>query len=123
MSSISKIDSNFRTKIGIVNLQPYKITLSPQTRIAKFQWVSQKQASYLLPKHRSIINRHTVLNTIIENKPTQQWDNYSSDTFWFATPENCNDPSKLNEIQKTNYNTIKLFKQLELLDPTINEEN
>ena len=120
--SISKNDSSFWSKIGI-NLQPYKITVSPLTRNAKFQLVTQKQASYMLPIHPSIIECHTDLNKIIENKPTQQRDNYSSDNFWFSTPENCNNPSKLNAVGKTIYNTIKRFKQLELFDPTINEEN
>ena len=31
MSSISKTDSNFRTKNGIINSQPYNVTVSPQT--------------------------------------------------------------------------------------------
>ena len=123
MSSISRIDSTFRTKIVIINLQPYKITVSPQTRIGKFQLVTQKQASYLLPIHPSIIDCYKELNTVIETKQTSEMDNYTSKNFWFATPENCGDPSTLNGIQKTIYDTIKRFKQLELLDPTINQEN
>ena len=96
--------------------------MSPQTPNAKFQLVTPKQASYLLPIHPSRIECHTDSNTIIEKIPTHRRDNYSA-AIWFATPENCNDSSKLNGIRKTIFNTIKRFKQLELLDPTINEEN
>ena len=123
LSSISRIDSTFRTKIGIINLMPYKITVSPQTRIGKFQLVTQNQASYLLPMHPSIIDCYKELNTVIETKQTSEMDNYASKNFWFGTPEYCGDPTTLNGIQKTIYDTIKRFKQLELLDPTIKQEN
>ena len=83
MSSISRIDSTFRTKIGIINLQPYEITVSPQTRIGKFQLVTQKKASYLLPIHPSIIDCYKELNTVIETKQTSEMDNYTSKIFGF----------------------------------------
>ena len=35
-SSINKLDSQRRTIIGILNLNPFTVTISPQTRIAKF---------------------------------------------------------------------------------------
>ena len=77
----------------------------------------------MLPIHPSITDCYKELNTVIETKQTSEMDNYTSKNFWFATPENCGDPSTLNGIQKTIYDTIKRFKQLELLDPTINHEN
>ena len=86
-------------------------------------WLVGRQASYLLPIHPSIIDCYKELNTVIETKQTSEVDNYTSKKFWCATPENCGDPSTLNGIQKTIYDTIKRFKQLELLDPTINQEN
>ena len=41
--------------------------------------------------------------------------------FWFATPETCDDPSKLSKVEKRIYEAIKIFKELERLNPQNSE--
>ena len=42
-------------------------------------------------------------------------------TFWFLTPETCEDPNQLAPIQREIYNQILRIKQLETRDPQNNE--
>ena len=57
-----------------------------------------------------------VLNQIFQD-PTAK-----SDRRWYPTPETCDDPSKLNKIEKRIYEEIVKLREQEKLDPTTNEE-
>ena len=73
MSSLSKIDSLGRKKIGIINRMPTKTTISARTRIAKFQILTSMQAAYLLPIHPSILEKQNKITSLIkENKEGHQ---------------------------------------------------
>ena len=54
MSSNSKLDGNCRTHIGILNLNPNKITITAKTRVEKFEVLTSKQASFIKPIHPSL---------------------------------------------------------------------
>ena len=122
MSSLSKIDSLGRTKIGIINLMPTKTTISARTRIAKFQILTSKQAAYLLPIHPSILEKQNNITSLIkENKEGHQ--KFFNDGLWFPTPENCPTDQVSLDYKKTIYETIHSFKQMEKLDPTHDKES
>ena len=42
------------------------------------------------------------------------------DKRWYQTPETCEDPSRLNHIEKRIYDEILKLRELEQLDPTVN---
>ena len=67
MSSISKLDRNFRTYIGIMNLNPNEIIITAKTRVAKFEILTSKQASFIKPIHPSLCSL---------NKNHEQDNNY-----------------------------------------------
>ena len=98
-SSINKLDNHQRTKIGILNLNPFTVTINPRTRIAKFILLTPNQANYIYPFEPSILSSITENKVFPENqnKPIfQTW--VPTDNFWFPTPENCHDNSKLTGV-------------------------
>ena len=126
MSSISKVDSNLKTKVGVINLLPHSVTIPPNTRIAKFTILTPKQASFIVPIHPSLLNTTDSIHSIIESKTTNNNSNYCpyyNDGFWFATPENRPNATMLSGGQRKIYDTIVNFKKLELLDPTKDAKN
>ena len=121
MSTISKVDNNLNTKVGVINLLPHKVTIPQSTRIGKFTILTPKQASFIIPIHPSLLNTTESTHSILENKSTNNKSNYCpyyNDGFWFATPENCPNATTLSGVQRKIYDTKVNFKKLELLDPT-----
>ena len=43
--------------------------------------------------------------------------------FWFATPDNCSDPSKLSKIEREIYDQLVEFRKLEQRNPQASEED
>ena len=76
MSSISKVDSNLKTKVGVINLLPHSVTIPPNTRISKFTILTPKQASLIVPIHKSFLNTTDSIHSIIENKTTKNNTNH-----------------------------------------------
>ena len=92
MSLIGKVDSNLKTKVGVINLLPHNVTITPGTKRAKFTILTKKQASFIVPIHPSLLNITDSRHSKIDNKRTNNNSNYCSNYnygFWFATPENC----------------------------------
>ena len=126
MSSNSKVDSDLKTKVGVINLLPHSVTIPPNTRIAKFSILIPKQASFIVPIHQSLLITTDSIHSIIDNKTTNNNSNYCpyyNDGFWFATPENCSNATMLSGVQRKIYDTIVNFKKLELFDPTKDAKN
>ena len=126
MSSFSKLDRNCRTHIGIMNINPNKITITAKTRVAKFEVLTSKQASFIKPIHPSLcslIKNHEQDNNYPKSAQhmRQQAFHERSDGFWFPTPENCKDASKLIGVEKKIYEYLMEFKEEEMLDPNIND--
>ena len=121
-SSINKLDSQRRTKIGILNLNPFTVTISPRTQIAKFIFLTPNQANYIDPIEPSIISSITENKIFNENKRSSRtW--IPTDNFLFPTPENCHENSKLTGVWKKIYDTVVKLRQDEKLDPTVDKEN
>ena len=123
-SSINKLDNHQRTKIGILNLNPFTATINPRTRIAKFILLTPNQANYIYPFEPSILSSITENKVFPENqnKPIfQTW--VPTDNFWFPTPENCHDNSKLTGVWKIIYDALVKLRADEKLDPTTDKES
>ena len=126
MPSISKLDGNCRTHIGILNLNPNKITITAKTRVEKFEVLTSKQASFIKPIHPSLcslIKNHEHDKSYPKSTQylRQQAFHERSDGFWFPTPENCKDASKLIGVGKKVYESLIKFKEEEKLDPSLND--
>ena len=109
MSSISILDGHCRTHIGIMNLNPNKITITAKTRVAKFEVLTSKQASFIKPIHPSLcslINTNEYENNYLKTSSylRRQIFTERTDGFWFPTPENCKDASKLIGVEKKSMN-------------------
>ena len=85
MSSIIKMDGNCRTYIGIMNLNP---NITVKTRVAKFEVLTSKQASFIEPIHPplcSLIKNCEHDNSYPKSAQylRQQAFHERSDGFWF----------------------------------------
>ena len=124
MSSINELNDKCHTKIGVINLNPHSVTISAKTRLAKFIILTPKQSECLKPIPPSILINSICpsLNTFITDKTKNHFKTYN-DGYWFPTPENCSNPTKLTGIEKRIYDALINLKQDELLDPTLNKDN
>ena len=97
-----------RTHVQITNPLDYQITINVGTAVASFNILTPKQATNLQPMTDHQLNlisqypdeAEAVLNQIFQD-PTAK-----SDRRWYPTPETCDDPSKLNKIEKRIYEEI-----------------
>ena len=110
-----------RTHVQITNPLDYQITINVGTAVASFKVMTLKQANNLQPMtghELNLISRYpkAVLNQIFQDP------NAKSDRRWYPTPETCDDPSKLNKIERRIYGEIIKLREEEKLDPTVNEE-
>ena len=113
-----------QTHVQITNPLDYQITINVGTAVASFEIMTPKQATNLQPMTNHQLNlilqypddAETVLNQVFQD-PTAK-----SDRRWYHTPETCDDPSKLNKIEKRIYDEIVELRQQEKLDPKANEE-
>ena len=106
-----------------MNLNPFTVTISPRTRIAKFIFLTPNQANYIHPIEPSIISSITENKIFNENNGTSSTTWIPTDNFSFPTPENCHENSKLTGVWKIIYDTIVKLRQDEKLDPTVDKEN
>ena len=120
-SSINKLDPQRRTIIGILNLNPFTVTISPRTRIAKFIFLTPNQANYIHPIEPSIISSITENKIFNENNRTSSTTWIPTNNFWLPTPENCHENSKLTGVWKIIYDTIVKLRQDEKLDPAVDK--
>ena len=129
-SSLSKLDKKFSTQILILNVNPNVREIPKGTNIGTYYLMSPKQARYIMPidpqvlahigedmpLERMILNR----NRKPPRKPSDYTIGFDSSQYWFPTPENCQDPSNLSEINRRIYKTLTEFQAKEKVDPNRN---
>ena len=93
-SSLSRLHSS-TTSLDILNCTPNHITIPKNTIVARFKILTPKQAKYLYQIAPALIasDPSKSINELVTTEPTT--DHIRCDDFWFPTPENCHDPSKL----------------------------
>ena len=112
------------THVQVSNPLDYQITINVGTAVASFKIITPKQAINLQPMTSHQLNLITqypdeataVLNHIFQDP------NEKTDRRWYPTPETCDDPSKLNKIERRIYDEIVKLRAEEKLDPTSSEE-
>ena len=65
MSSISKLDTNCRIHIGIMNLNPDNSTITASTRAVKFKFLTSKRVSFIKSIDPSSCSLIKTMNTTI----------------------------------------------------------
>ena len=113
-----------RTHVQITKPLDYQITINVGTAVASFKIMTPKQANNLQPmtSHQlNLITQYPEEATAILNHIFQD-PNEKTDRRWYPTPETCDDPSKLNKIERRIYDEIVKIRAEEKLDPTANEE-
>ena len=113
-----------RTHVQITNPLDYQITINVGTPVASFKIMTPKQANNLQPMtnhQQNLISQYpddaeAVLNQVFQD-PTAK-----SDRQLYPIPETCDDPSKLNKIEKRIYDQIVKLRAEEKLDPTPSEK-
>ena len=81
-------------------MQSTVITVPKGTLVAKVSLLSPQQAQFLQPISPELINEH-VNESINEHIATSDYPEMgfpSLDTFWFPTPETCENPEALTGI-------------------------
>ena len=93
--------------------------------IAKVSLLSPQQAQFLQPISLELINEH-VNESINEHIATSGYPEMvfpSPDTFWFLTPETCENPEALTGIAKRIFDETSQLKHKEKLDPLKDPES
>ena len=122
-SAIVKLNDQKQVSLGILNILPYKVTVTKNVPVAKVTILTAKQAQYLHPINPELLFDHLTksINGLIEDSETKVYP--STDEFWFPTPENCKDPENLTGIHKRIYDEIVALKAREKLEPDKNLED
>ena len=102
-----------QTHVQITNPLEYQISINVGTAVASFKIMTPKQATNLQPMTNHQLNlisqypveAEAVLNQIFQDPAAK------SGRRWYPTPETCDDPSKLNKIEKRIYDEIVKLKE------------
>ena len=147
-SSISKATEDDLLPVGLINLAGNPVTINPKTAVGKFKILSTQQIEFLTPidpKVLAVVNEKSntrdeavrVLSAIygMSHKIHRQKrknvvgsinlleEPEGTREFWFATPETCDDPSRLSKIERKMYDQLVEFKKLEQRNPQTSEED
>ena len=106
-----------RTMIQVTNPNEHMYTLEANTNLANFSIPISHQAANITPipvEHLKLITDHpddvaAVINQLFVNPEMKS-------TNWYLTPETCNEPDKLNKIERRNFDEIVALRELEKLD-------
>ena len=116
--------AEMKSHVQITNLTSHKITLNPNTTVATFRIMTPNQAKNMQPmsnEQLTLITKYpdeatNVLNQLFQEPGT------NTDRRWYPTPETCDDPSKLNRIEKRIYDEITKLREEEKLEPTADDQ-
>ena len=100
-----------RTMIQVTNPNEHMYTLEANTNLANFRAAN---ISPIPVEHLKLITDHpddvaAVINQLFVNPEMKS-------TNWYPTPETCNEPDKLNKIERQNFDEIVALRELEKLD-------
>ena len=114
-------------KIGIMNLNEHDFKVPKGLSIARLTVLTLEQTKYLAPIDVILCNflerqhpgeRENFLNQLTQGLPEE----YPQQKFWFPTPEDKPDLTKLNAIERRLHDEILKFKEAESLDPQTSTE-
>ena len=144
-SALVKVDDDGNLPVGLLNLSSSDVTIHTKTAVGKLKILSPQQLEFLtmidptvLEVARKYAKDRNDLDAIITSlyqldvegpergslnllhpAATQPVEGRE---FWFATPETCDDPSSLSDVEREIYETIKKFQRLEKTNPNDSPE-
>ena len=121
--SISEINDQ-QTHVQITNYLDHSITIPQNTTVAVFRILTPNQAKNVQPmtsEQLTLITKFPDEATNVINQLFQEPD-ASKDKRWYPTPETCDDPKKLNKIERRIYDEIIQLREAEKLDPTRDDD-
>ena len=129
-SSISEVLTNNLLYITAFNITDHHVTLPFKTEIGKFSILTLTEAENLIPIDAEMLafakmNNPDDIEMGINELIQQHCDNQQSqlqrqpeyEKFWFPTPETCQNPVLLPQIQRDIYDQILHFQGLEKIEP------
>ena len=123
--SLNTIHAN-GTLILVLDLNPHMVTIPKDTNVAKFSLLSCSEMKFMKPVPTSLLSLpENELNKAISSlfsEPCSSSHTLAEPT-WFPTPETCEDPSRLNPLEKKIYDQLLDFKRLESARPADNDHD
>ena len=116
--------TEMKSHVQITNLTCHTITLNPNTTVATFRIMTPNQAKNLQPMSNEQLTLITKYPDEADNVLNQLFQEPGTETNrrWYPTPETCDDPSKLNRIERRIYDEITKLREEEKLDPTADDK-
>ena len=131
-SSIDKLQKNEPLFMIAINSTEVPIHIRKNSSVATFSVLTPEQARYLIPLEPKLIQsenekRNTKqISKSIEKTARGEINHItiqSDSEFWFPTPENVEDPSRLAGLEKRIYDELISFRKLETIRPAENGED
>ena len=130
--SLSTVNNDNQVNVGLLNAGDRTHTIPAGTRVATIEVMTAKQSEFLRPMPAAIagilheseeamsvsVEEFNALTYCPIDKDEPQKEEVAEGDYWFATPENCDDPGSLTGVNKEIYERIVKCKELEKLDPT-----
>ena len=116
--------SDGKTAVQVTNPLDHVYTVNYGTVIANFKIPTPNQAKNITPitkEQLTVITKHPTEADAVINQLFQEPD-VDRDKKWYPTPESCDDPTKLNAIERRIYDEIVKLRKQEQLDPTVDDE-
>ena len=121
--SMSEINDQ-QTHVQITNYLDHSITILQNTTVAVFRILTPNQAKHVQPmtsEQLTLMTKFPDEATNVINQLFQEPD-ASKDKRWYPTPETCDDPKKLNKIERRIYDEIIQLREAEKFDPTRDDD-
>ena len=121
--SMSEIKDQ-QTHVQITNHMDHAIRIPQNTTIAVFRILTPNQAKNIQPMTNEQLTLITKFPGEAANVINQLFQDPSAtnDKRWYPTPETCDDPDKLNKIERRIYDELIKFREAEKLNPTCDDE-
>ena len=121
--SMSEIKDQ-QTHVQITNHMDHAVTIPQNSTIAVFRILTPNQARNIQPMTNEQLTLITKFPDEAANVINQLFQDPSAtnDKRWYPTPETCDDPDKLNKIERRIYDELIRLREAEKLNPTCDDE-
>ena len=113
-----------QSHVQITNYLDHTITIPQHTTVAVFRILTPNQAKNVQPmpnEQLTLISKFPDEANNVINQLFQEAD-ANKDKRWYPTPDTCDDPDKLNKIERRIYDEIIQLREAEKLDPTRDDD-
>ena len=113
-----------QSHVQVINHLDHVITIPQNTTIAVFKILTPNQARNIQTMTKEQLTLISKFPDEAENVINQLFRDPEATTEkrWYRTPETCENPDKLNKIERRIYDEIIQLREAEKLDPTCDDE-